>query len=69
MGAGGGRKVELDEMIMVWGVYSGTGVFKVLGVGWELPPKFSRIFYLGRGNSPCPILFLGSVWYAIKYSF
>ena len=43
-------------MIMVWGVYSDTGVFKVLGVGWELPPKFSRIFYLG-GDSPCPILF------------
>ena len=24
-----------------------AGVFKVLGVRWELPPKFSRIFYLG----------------------
>ena len=24
-----------------------AGVFKVLGVGWELPPKFPRIFYLG----------------------
>ena len=33
-----------------------SGVFMVLGVGWELPPKFPRIFYLGE-NSPCPILF------------
>ena len=28
-----------------------TGVFKILGVGWELPPKFPRIFYWGGGNS------------------
>ena len=49
-------------------VKAAPGVFKVLGVGWELPPKFSRIFYLG-GNSPCPILFSGSVWCATKYSF
>ena len=34
-----------------------AGVFKALGVGWELPPKLPRIFYLGGGNSPCPILF------------
>ena len=54
---GGGKEVELDEMIMVWGVYSDTGVFKVLGVGWELPPKFSRIFYLG-GGFPLPYFIL-----------
>ena len=29
-----------------------SGVFKVLGVGWELPPKFPRIFYLGGGIPP-----------------
>ena len=28
------------------------GVFKVLGVGWELPPKFPRIFYLGEFPLP-----------------
>ena len=33
-----------------------AGVFKVLGVGWELPPKFRRIFYLG-GNSPALFYF------------
>ena len=35
-----------------------AGVFKALGVGWELPPKFQRIFYLG--GIP-PVLFYSEV--------
>ena len=52
---GGGKEVELDEMIMFWGVYSDTGVFKVLGVGWEPSPQIFKDFLFG-GDSPCPIL-------------
>ena len=37
------------------------GVFKVLGVGWELPPKFRRIFYLGGGGGILPALFYSEV--------
>ena len=35
--------------------YAGTGVFKVFGVGWELPPNFQGFFIWGE--CPCPILF------------
>ena len=39
-----------------------SGVFKVLGVGWELPPKFSRMFYLG--GIP-PALFYSEVAFGV----
>ena len=39
-----------------------SGVFKVLGVGWELPPKFPRIFYLG--GIP-PALFYSEVVFGV----
>ena len=34
-----------------------SGVFYVLVVGWELPPKFSRAFCLGGGEFP-PIFYI-----------
>ena len=35
-------------------------VFKVLGIGWALPPKFPRIFYWGGEGIP-PALFYSEV--------